>query len=93
MQGVSAYSEGRYEDSRDALEAAYALVPKPQILYNLAMVEEKLGNTAAACKHLESIRSRWVASDIPPPASLGAIAEVRNPTVVSTAALSELRQR
>ena len=54
MQGVSAYSEGRYEDSRDALEAAYALVPKPQILYNLAMVEEKLGNTAAACKHLES---------------------------------------
>ena len=51
--GVEAYRHGKYAEARDAFEAAYDVAPKPQVLYNLAMAERKLGNEAKACEYLE----------------------------------------
>ncbi|MFW5741283.1 MAG: tetratricopeptide repeat protein [Myxococcota bacterium] len=55
-KGLEAFQRGQYEDARDAFEAAYHIAPRHQLLYNLAQVEWKLGNKAAACEHLQ----RWV---------------------------------
>jgi len=64
--GVAAFQMGRYEDARDAFEAAHQLVPKPQVLYNLAMVEMKLGHVKEACQHLEA----WMRDATPSPSRL-----------------------
>jgi tetratricopeptide (TPR) repeat protein len=42
-QGRAAYREGRFSDSVSLLREAYALVPEPVLLYNLARAHEGLG--------------------------------------------------
>lgn len=64
--GVAAFQVGRYEDARNAFEAAYGLFPKPQVLYNLAMAEMKLGHVKEACQHLET----WARDANPSPSRL-----------------------
>lgn len=67
--GVEAYTQGRWQEARDAFEAAYAIAPKAPVLYNLARVEQKLGNAKAACEHLEA----YVRQASPPPSRLQAL--------------------
>jgi tetratricopeptide (TPR) repeat protein len=43
-----AHKEGRYDDARVELEAAYALTPKPELLYALGQVHAKLGRCGDA---------------------------------------------
>lgn len=46
-----AHKEARYEDARVELEAAYALDPKPDLLYAIGQVEAKLGRCDEATEH------------------------------------------
>ncbi|MBX3246777.1 MAG: hypothetical protein KF901_06330 [Myxococcales bacterium] len=43
-----AMGDGRYEDARDYFRRAYGLSPRPGLLFNLAVVEERLRNDEAA---------------------------------------------
>lgn len=46
--GVKLYEEGAYEAARTELERAYQLAPTYKLLYNLALVQMKLGDFAGA---------------------------------------------
>ena len=47
-KATQAHKERRYDDARVELEAAYALTPKPELLYALGQVNAKLGRCAEA---------------------------------------------
>lgn len=49
----SAYSSGDYEAAIAHFEAAYEIDPQPNIVYNIARVEEKLGRLEAAVSNYE----------------------------------------
>lgn len=51
-KGVKAMDEGRWEDCRAALLAAWSVHPSYQIAGNLAECEVKLGRSATAAEHL-----------------------------------------
>lgn len=57
-----AHKEGRYEEARAELEAAYALAPNPQLLYALGQVHAKLGN----CQEATGYFQRFVATQNDP---------------------------
>ena len=57
-----AHKEGRYEDARVELEAAYALAPRPELLYALGQVYSKLGRCSEATAHYQ----RYVATQKDP---------------------------
>ncbi|HEX8112193.1 MAG TPA: hypothetical protein VF516_30880 [Kofleriaceae bacterium] len=48
-----AHKEGRYDDARVELEAAYALTPKPELLYALGQVHAKLGRCGDATTYFQ----------------------------------------
>jgi len=47
-RATQAHQEGRYDDARVELEAAFALTPKPELLYALGQVHAKLGRCGDA---------------------------------------------
>lgn len=47
-RATQAHKEGRFDDARVELEAAYALTPKPELLYALGQVHAKLGRCGDA---------------------------------------------
>jgi tetratricopeptide (TPR) repeat protein len=47
-RATQAHKAGRYDDARVELEAAYALTPKPELLYALGQVHAKLGRCGDA---------------------------------------------
>ncbi len=49
LEGAEAYSQGDYHKAKDRFQRAYALVPEPPLLFNIASAELRLGNVAAAC--------------------------------------------
>jgi tetratricopeptide (TPR) repeat protein len=50
-KATRAHKEAHYEESRVELEAAFALDPKPDLLYAIAQVEAKLGRCDEATEH------------------------------------------
>ncbi|MDX2092778.1 MAG: tetratricopeptide repeat protein [Kofleriaceae bacterium] len=57
-KAMVAHREGRWEDAKAELEAAYALDPKPQLLYALGQVHVKLGRCEEAiARYEEFVRS------------------------------------
>lgn len=56
-RATQAHKEGRYDDARVELQAAYALTPKPELLYALGQVHAKLGRCADATAYY-----RWFAA-------------------------------
>jgi len=61
-KATKAHKEGRYEEARAELEAAYALAPKPELLYALGQIHVKLGNCQTATAHFQ----RFVATQSDP---------------------------
>jgi len=49
--GVAAAREGRWDDARVAFARAYALVPEPLVLVNLASAEAMTGHLVGAAEH------------------------------------------
>lgn len=47
-RATQAHKEGRFDDARVELEAAYALAPRPELLYALGQVHAKLGRCGDA---------------------------------------------
>jgi tetratricopeptide (TPR) repeat protein len=47
--GVTAFTAGDYEAAKHEFLKAYAAAPRPQMLYNIATCDLRLGNAAAAC--------------------------------------------
>lgn len=47
-RATQAHKEGRFDDARVELEAAYALAPRPEMLYALGQVNAKLGRCGDA---------------------------------------------
>lgn len=47
-RATQAHKDGRYDDARVELEAAYALTPRPELLYALGQVNAKLGRCSDA---------------------------------------------
>ena len=52
-QGVVAYTNQDYREAKRLFEAAYALVPQNQILFNIASAEMRMGQTSLACAHFK----------------------------------------
>ncbi len=52
-RATQAHKEGRYDDARVELEAAYALTPKPEMLYALGQVNAKLGRCGDATSYFQ----------------------------------------
>jgi len=50
-KATRAHKDGRYAEARVELAAAYALDPRPDLLYALGQVEAKLGNCRDAINH------------------------------------------
>jgi hypothetical protein len=50
-QGKAAFDNGRYERALGSFRDAYALSPRPRLLYNIAKAEDKLGRLADARAH------------------------------------------
>jgi hypothetical protein len=50
-RATQAHKDGRFDDARVELEAAYALTPKPELLYALGQVHAKLGRCSDAAVH------------------------------------------
>jgi tetratricopeptide (TPR) repeat protein len=61
-KATKAHKEGRYEDARAELEAAYAIDPKPELLFALGQVYAKLGN----CDEAISYYKRFAVSQSDP---------------------------
>jgi hypothetical protein len=57
----AAYAAGDYTNAKANFEAAYAIVPERALLFNIASVELKLGQTSASCAHFR----KYVASGDP----------------------------
>jgi tetratricopeptide (TPR) repeat protein len=53
VRATKAHKEGRYDDARVELEAAYALTPKPELLYALGQVHAKLGRCDDATAYFQ----------------------------------------
>lgn len=53
QRGESAYKRGDYEDAIKEWQAAYEAAQKPRIMYNLALVYERLGRLADAISSLK----------------------------------------
>lgn len=51
-QGVAAYNEGRFADAATLFEQAYALSPRPLLLFNLANAQERAERYAEAAANL-----------------------------------------
>ncbi len=54
--GNNRYKEGRYVEAIEAFEEAYRLSERPELLFNLANANERMGNLKAAIRHLEAYR-------------------------------------
>lgn len=52
-RGAEHYQAGRYQIAHDEFEIAYRLSQHPDMLYNMARAEERLGRNAEAVMHLE----------------------------------------
>ncbi len=52
-RATQAHKDGRYDDARVELEAAYALTPKPELLYALGQVHAKLGRCGDATAYFQ----------------------------------------
>jgi hypothetical protein len=52
-RATQAHKDGRFADARVELEAAYALDPRPELLYALGQVDAKLGNCRDAINHYQ----------------------------------------
>lgn len=50
-RGVAAYGAGRLEEAADLLGQADALVPSPELAYNLGRVHERMGHVAEAVRY------------------------------------------
>lgn len=50
-RATQAHKDGRFDDARVELEAAYALTPKPELLYALGQVHAKLGRCGDAATY------------------------------------------
>jgi protein TonB len=50
-KATQAHKEGRFDDARVELEAAYALTPQPELLYALGQVHAKLGRCGDAAAY------------------------------------------
>ncbi|HEX3758198.1 MAG TPA: hypothetical protein VHW23_05810 [Kofleriaceae bacterium] len=50
-RATQAHKDGRYDDARVELEAAYALTPRPELLYALGQVHAKLGRCSDAAAY------------------------------------------
>ncbi len=61
-RATQAHKDGRYDDARVELEAAYALTPKPELLYALGQVHAKLGRCGDATAYFQ----RFVATQHDP---------------------------
>ena len=66
QEGVQAFQQADYVTARDRFEAAYQIVPKAPVLYNLARAEQQLGNQRKACEYLAA----WVRDGSAHPAQL-----------------------
>lgn len=53
IKANSAYNSGDYKAAIEHFEVAYRIDPQPNIVYNIARVEEKLGRLEAAVKNYE----------------------------------------
>ena len=47
-KGKQLFAEGRYFAAADEFSQAYAIAPRPQVLYNIALSQDKAGNLVAA---------------------------------------------
>src|SRR4051812_36772760 len=47
-RATQAHKDGRFDDARAELEAAYGLTPRPDLLYALGQVHAKLGRCSDA---------------------------------------------
>jgi len=61
-KATRAHKEGRYDEARVELEAAYALAPRPDLLYALGQVHAKLGH----CRDAENYFRRYAATQHDP---------------------------
>jgi tetratricopeptide (TPR) repeat protein len=61
-KATRAHQEGRYDEARVELEAAYALAPRPELLYALGQVHAKLGN----CREAATYFRRFAAAQSDP---------------------------
>jgi tetratricopeptide (TPR) repeat protein len=61
-KATRAHTDGRFDDARVELEAAYALDPRPDLLYALGQVHAKLGNCVEAKRYFK----RFVAGQSDP---------------------------
>ena len=50
--GQAAYGSGRYAEALGEFTAGYALSPRPEFLYNIALAYKNLGRTADAVDNL-----------------------------------------
>lgn len=57
QNGAILYEEGRYEEAILAWEAAYKLSSRPQLLFNIANAEERLGHWREALDYLNQYRA------------------------------------
>src|SRR5215470_9409325 len=57
-RATRAHQEGRYDEARVELEAAYALAPRSDLLYALGQVHAKLGH----CRDAEAYFRRYAAT-------------------------------
>lgn len=55
--GAILYEEGRYEDAVAAWQEAYRISQRPQLLFNIANAEERLGRYSEALDHLNRYRA------------------------------------
>jgi hypothetical protein len=63
-RGVDAFRNGHYEDARQAFAECYALMPKSDVLRNLAISEIQSGHNVSAARHLTTLLS--VPGELPP---------------------------
>ncbi len=50
MRGVRLYESGQFDRARAEFEAAYAAVPEPAILFNIAQCHRQAGHAAEAIR-------------------------------------------
>lgn len=63
QRGAEHFRAGRYPEAREEFAASYLLSGRAALLYNLALTEDKLGNTQAAIGHLERYLAGRVVED------------------------------
>lgn len=63
-QGDRRYAEGRYEEAIELFEKAYALSPRPLLLYNMANTFERMGEYQRAADALERYIKSGDAADV-----------------------------